>query len=249
MPTYAAILVAAGQSARFGDPFYKKPFAMLNNRAVWLHSADRFLNHPGVEQVIVVIAEEDDEEFDRRFGANLAILGITSCHGGATRAQSVDAGLRHVRDDVDFVAIHDAARPCLTDRMLTEVFEAAQAHGAAILAHRVTSTLKRERVEGETVFVKETAPRDGLWEAQTPQVFARELITAAHAQPDAPDATDDAQLVERLGKPVALVEGSPLNIKITTKADLKLAEQVLRALPKPKPEGGRNPFADDDLFR
>ncbi len=249
MVSYAAILVAAGQSARFGDPFYKKPFAMLENRAVWLHSADRFLNHPGVEQVIVVIANDDDEEFHRRFGANLTILGITACHGGATRAQSVAAGLRQVRQDIDYVAIHDAARPCLTDRMLTEVFEAAETHGAAILAHRVTSTLKRERIDGESVFIADTAPRDGLWEAQTPQVFARETILAAHQQPDADDATDDAQLVERLGKPVALVEGSPLNIKITTKADLKLAEQIIRSIPKPKPEGGRNPFADDDLFR
>jgi 2-C-methyl-D-erythritol 4-phosphate cytidylyltransferase len=88
-----------------------------------------------------------------------------------------------------------------------------------------------------------------LWEAQTPQIFRRELLTKAYAARGSAKATDDAQLVERLGQPVALVEGSPLNIKITTKEDLRLAEQILKVLPKPKPEGFTHPFAGDDLWR
>ena len=91
----------------------------------------------------------------------------------------------------------------------------------------------------------ETIPRDGLWEAQTPQVFRRQLIMDAHARRDDFPATDDAQLVERVGYPVTVVAGSPINIKITTKEDLRLAEHAMKALPKPKLFGAGHPFADD----
>ena len=116
--------------------------------------------------------------------------------------------------------------------------------GAAILATPVASTLKR--AEGKKIV--ETVARDSLWQAQTPQVFSRELIARAYASASS-TSTDDAQLVEQLGEPVALVEGKPTNLKITTKADLKLAEMILKARPRPKPEGVSHPFADDDLWR
>lgn len=250
MASIAAILVAAGKSTRFADPFSKKPFVTLENRAVWLHAADRFLNHSRVKQTIVVIAPEDEEEFQRRFGPNVAVLGIDVCQGGETRAESVAAGLRAVRPEIDLVAIHDAARPCVTSAMLDTVFEAADRRGAAVLACRVTSTLKREQTTGGDPVIGATVPREGLWEAQTPQVFRRDLILRAYQQAGAESATDDSQLVEGLGHPVALVQGSPLNIKLTTQADRKLAEQILRAISPVKPPGVRRPFADDDdLFR
>lgn len=256
MGSIAAILVAAGKSTRFADPFSKKPFVTLENRAVWLHSADRFLNHSRVKQTIIVIAPEDEEEFQRRFGPNVMVLGIDVCLGGETRADSVAAGLRAVQPEIDLVAIHDAARPCVTSALLDSVFESADRHGAAVLGCRVTSTLKRqqpgggEQPESGDPMIETTVPRDGLWEAQTPQVFRRELILRAYQQAGAEAATDDSQLVERLGHPVALVQGSPLNIKLTTQADRKLAEQILRAVSPVKPPGVRRPFADDDdMFR
>jgi len=250
MATFAVILPAAGRSSRFRDQHYKKPFAPLAGRAVWLHSAERFLNRPDVKQVIVVVAAEDREEFGRKFGANLAILGVEVCAGGAERADSIQNALARVKEDVDFIAVHDAARPCLADKWIDQVFAAAQQTGAAILAVPVSATLKQAAKDvKQGKVIAETVNRAGLWEAQTPQVFRRDLLTKAYAARAGASPTDDSQLVERLGAAVALVEGSPMNIKITTKEDLRLAEQILKVLPKPKPEGMSHPFADDDLWR
>lgn len=246
MASYAVILPAAGASRRFHDKAYKKPFAPLGGRAVWLHSAERFVNRAEVKQVIVVISSADRDLFQQRFGANVAILGIDVIDGGSERSDSVRKALERVGEDVDFVAIHDAARPCLIDPWIDDVFAAAQRDGAAILATQVASTLKRTDASKRIV---ETVNREGLWEAQTPQVFRRELIVEAYAKHGKEAATDDAQLVERLGHQVTVVPCSPLNLKITARDDLKLAEQVIKVLPKPKLEGFQNPFAGDDLWR
>jgi 2-C-methyl-D-erythritol 4-phosphate cytidylyltransferase len=245
MPKYSVILPAAGRSARFKDKHYKKPFVPLDNRAVWLHSAEKFLNRDDVIQLIVVIAAEDRETFQMRFSANVMILGIDVVEGGAERADSIETALAHVKPEADFVAVHDAARPCFVDEWITKIFEAAEKSGAAIPAIPVSATLKK--VSGGAV--GETVPRESLWEAQTPQVFRREILLDAYAKRDGFTATDDAQLVERIGQTVSIVEGSPLNIKITTKADLKLAQQILKVLPKPKLHGSGHPFADDDMWR
>lgn len=246
MSKFAVILPAAGDSRRFNDPFYKKPFANLGGRAVWLHSAERFLSRPDCTQFIVVIGGEDREEFHRRFGANIAVLGVDVCEGGAERADSVERGLEKLKEDVDFVAVHDAVRPCIVDDWIDRVFEAAVKHDAAILASPVSATLKR--VDKKNV-ITETASREGLWEGQTPQVFRRTLLEEAYAKRGDFAATDDAQLVERIGGKVHVVSGSPLNVKITTKGDLKLAEQILKVLPKPKLDIAKHPFGDDDLWR
>lgn len=244
MAQFAVILPAAGESSRYKDNHYKKPFAPLDGRAVWLHSAERFLNRNDVKQVIVVIAEEDEEYFSMKFGANLAILGIEAVKGGDTRADSVKNALGKVSDDVDFVAVHDAARPVFTDAWVDDVFAAAEKTGAAILATPVTSTLKRVANKA----IVETVERKDLWQAQTPQVFRRQLLLDAHAQADASTATDDAELVQRLGHVVTIVPGSALNMKITTREDLKLAGYALKALPKPKlGSGPGNPL--DDMWR
>ena len=89
MPTFTVILPAAGRSRRFHDKHYKKPFAPLAGKAVWLHSAERFLGRDDVKQLIVVVADEDREEFDRKFGANLTIMGIQVCSGGVERTDSI----------------------------------------------------------------------------------------------------------------------------------------------------------------
>lgn len=245
MGKFAVILPAAGKSSRYHDKHYKKPFAPLSGRAVWLHSAEKFLARNDVKQVVVAIAEVDREEFNRKFGANLAILGVDVCPGGAERADSIQNALGRLNDEIDFVAVHDAARPCLADAWIDAVFAAAEKSGAALLALPVIATLKRADQQARAV---ETVDRTGLWEAQTPQVFGRKILEQAYANRGGEPATDDAQLVERLGQPVTLVKGSPLNVKITGKGDLRLAEQILKVLPKPK-TGGVNPFADDDLWR
>lgn len=246
MATFAVILPAAGKSSRFHDQYYKKPFAPLENRAVWLHAAERFLNRADVKQVLLVISPEDREMFFSKFGANVAILGVEVVIGGAERSDSVANAIAQVRDEVDFVAVHDAARPCLAEEWIDRVFSTAARTGAAMLAVPVAGTLKRV---GSDHVIKETVPRDQLWEAQTPQVFRRQLLIDAYARRGREPATDDAQLVERLGQPVTVVQGSSINLKITTKDDLRLAAHALKAVPKPKLLGPAHPFADDNLWR
>jgi 2-C-methyl-D-erythritol 4-phosphate cytidylyltransferase len=240
----AVILPAAGASSRYRDANYKKPFAPLAGRAVWLHSAEKFLAREDVGQVILVIAPEDREAFQQKFSANAAILGIDVVDGGAERYDSVTRALTRVKPELELICIHDAARPCLADEWITRVFEAAERTGAAILGVPVTNTLKRV---GANQQIGETVSREGLWEAQTPQVFRRQLLLDAYAQRGDFKATDDAQLVERLGRPVTIVQGSPINLKITTREDLRLAEKLLDALPKPKLPGFSHPF--DERFR
>ena len=246
MPTFGVILAAAGQSSRFQDTNYKKPFAPLAGRPVWLHSAEKFVDRPDVRQVVVVVAPEDRASFVEKFGANLAFMGISLAEGGPHRAESVRRGLEKLDAGIDMVAIHDAARPCIAQAWIDRVFAAGVKTGAAILAIPVAGTLKRV---GPGDVITETVDRTGLWEAQTPQVFARELLTRAFAAKHDPDHTDEAQLVEALGHRVTVVPGSPINLKITSREDLKLAEQALKALPTPKLGGPAHPFAGDDIWR
>ena len=242
------ILVAAGKSSRFADANYKKPFAPLAGRPVWLHAAEKFTDRDDVKQVVVVIAPEDREAFVEKFGASLAFMGITLAEGGAHRAESVRRGLEKLSPDVDLVAIHDAARPCIASVWIDRVFEAGARTGAAILAIPVVGTLKRV---GADALITETVDRTGLWEAQTPQVFSRDVLTRAFAAAIAAGSqpTDEAQLVEAIGQRVTVVPGSPLNLKITSREDLRLAELALKALPAARLAGPAHPFADDGMWR
>jgi 2-C-methyl-D-erythritol 4-phosphate cytidylyltransferase len=144
------------------------------------------------------------------------------------------------------VAVHDAARPCLVEAWIDKVFAAAEKTGAAVLAIPVNGTLKRVASDHT---VAETVSREGLWEAQTPQVFRRQLLLDAYARRGSLAATDDAMLVEQLGHPVAVVPGSPMNLKITSKEDLRLASAMLKALPKPQIFGPAHPFEEGDMWR
>jgi 2-C-methyl-D-erythritol 4-phosphate cytidylyltransferase len=247
MGQFAVILPAAGRSSRFGDPKQKKIFAELEGRAVWLRAIEPFVNRDDVSQTIVVIAPEDRELFERRFRASVAFMNIRVIDGGAERSDSVARALEVVDSSCEFVAVHDAARPCLTADLIDAVFAAAREHGAALPAIPVADTVKRV---GTDRFTTETLPRGGLYLAQTPQVFRLELLLRAYANRArlGPGVTDDTQLVEALGHPCAVVEGSPLNLKITTHADLRLASAVLQALPKPKREGPAHPFADEQAM-
>lgn len=242
----AVILAAAGGSTRFKDPNYKKQFAILNGKAVWLHSAEKFLNRDDVKQLIVVVSPEDRADFASKFGANLAVMGIDLVTGGQHRCESIQNALAKVQDGIDLICVHDAARPCLADTWLDEVLKTAAKTGAAILATEVTSTVKRSK-DGRTI--DETVPREHLYLAQTPQVFSRAILTKAYAARGNFLPTDEAQLVERSGQRVSLVAGSALNIKITTKSDLSFAAACLKALPTPRFDAPLHPFADDNLWR
>ncbi|MCC6509404.1 MAG: 2-C-methyl-D-erythritol 4-phosphate cytidylyltransferase [Pirellulaceae bacterium] len=234
MSKFSVILAAAGRSQRFGNQYNKKVFTLLANRPMWMYSAEAFSKRDDVGQIILVIAAEDRELFADKFAANAAMLGIQVVTGGSERADSVLSGLKAVREDLPYVAIHDAARPCLAAPWIDDVFQAAQETGAAILAAPIHATVKRVDQRSN---ITETIPRAGLWMAQTPQVFRTELLRSAYAaHPSPSSATDEASIVEHSGHPVKVVPCSLLNIKVTTKEDLKVAELAMKVLPK------RNPF-------
>ncbi len=243
MSRFAVILPAAGQSSRFQDR-EKKVFANLDGRAVWLRSAELFVTRDDVLQTIIVVAPDDQETFRRRYGANLAFMNVEIANGGRERFESVANALALVKPEAEFVAIHDAARPCLTAALIDGVFAEAIKTGAAMLAVPIGDTIKRADDKNK---VKETVPRQGLWLAQTPQVFRRDWLTAAYADRAkyGKQITDDAQLVEAAGHAVHLVPGSSTNVKITAKEDLYLADAVLKSRPKPKVKGPIHPFEDE----
>jgi 2-C-methyl-D-erythritol 4-phosphate cytidylyltransferase len=247
MGPFAVIFPAAGKSSRFGDPKQKKIYAELDGRALWLRAVEPFLNRDDVGQMILAIAPEDRELFERRYRANVAFMNIQVIEGGAERSETIARALESVDTRCEFVAIHDAARPCLGAALIDAVFAAAREHGAALPAIPVAETIKRV---SEDRFTNETVPREGLYLAPTPQVFRRELLFKAYAQRARAGArvTDDCQLVEATGHRCAVVEGSRLNIKITTREDLKLAAGILPLLEKPKREGSSHPYSDEQAI-
>jgi 2-C-methyl-D-erythritol 4-phosphate cytidylyltransferase len=247
MAMFAVLLPAAGRSSRFRDK-EKKPFATLDGRAVWLRTAELFVNRPDVAQVLLIVAPDDLETFKLRYTANIAFMNVKLVSGGRERFESVANALAAVGPDVEHVAVHDAVRPCVTTELIDAVFTAAREHGAALLATRVTETVKRV---GDKLRVEATVPRQGLWLAQTPQVFRRDWLAEAYARrAELGNAiTDDAQLVEAAGHPVHVVAGSPTNIKITTKDDLALADAILKGRPKPKAERPIHPFAEEEMWK
>lgn len=230
MSKLAVILAAAGQSSRFGDSQRKKPFVDLKGRPVWVRALEPFNQHTDTAQALVVVSPEDLDWFQEKFRPNLAFMNVEVVAGGAQRADSVQNALARVRADIEYIAVHDAARPLLSKMWVDAVFKAAQKSGAAIPAVPVAATLKR----GRNQQIQETVSRENLWEAQTPQIFARQLLLEAYAKRDGFVATDEAQLVERIGYAVSLVQCSPLNLKITTQEDLKMASQLVDAVPSEK---------------
>src|SRR6516165_249410 len=132
MSRFAVILPAAGKSSRFRDR-EKKPFATLDGRAVWLRCAELFITRDDVCQCLIVVAPEDQETFRRRYGANLAFMNVQIAEGGPERFESVANALAKVKPEAEFVAIHDAARPCVTAELIDTVFTSAAKTGAAML--------------------------------------------------------------------------------------------------------------------
>jgi 2-C-methyl-D-erythritol 4-phosphate cytidylyltransferase len=165
-------------------------------------------------------------------------MGVSITLGGKERFESVRNALAHVKEEADMVCVHDAVRPCVSPLWIDAVFKEAQKTGAAILAYPVHGTLKKV---SDAMVIDETVSRSGLWQAQTPQVFRKDVLIKAY-QGKIEGVTDDAQLVEAIGHPVSVVMGDPRNIKVTTPADLALAAAVIDTLPKPKPKASGNPF-------
>jgi 2-C-methyl-D-erythritol 4-phosphate cytidylyltransferase len=222
-----AIIVAAGEGRRVGAGI-GKVYLPIGGRALLLRTLDQFFRTKRVDNVIVVIAKQDLTrcksllENDSRARRQTWILQS----GGSSRQKSVARGLEKVSSDCDVVVIHDGARPFVSSDLIDRAIEEASARKAVVVGVPVRDTIK---VVSEDRQVVSTPERNGLWEIQTPQAFDRSLILEAHraAQRNDQEATDDASLVERLGKTVYLIEGERTNIKITLPEDLLFAEALL----------------------
>lgn len=238
MSKFAVIIPGAGQGERFGDS-QNKIFAKLDGRPLFIRTLEHFVNRDDVCQTILVLSGRDLETVKSKYGPNVAFMGVKVVEGGPTRCESVASGLKALADEAEYVAVHDAVRPCTTESMIDDVFAEAVKSGAAILACPIHGTLKRVS-EGGTI--DETVPRAQLYEAQTPQVFKRDVILEAYAKvPDGDDVeiTDDAQMVELSGHPVSVVTSDPSNLKITSKADITMGNAVLKARPTRQVKKGR----------
>ncbi len=229
MASFAVIIPAAGKGERFGGR-EKKTFAKLAGKPLFLQTIQLFINREDVCQTLLAVAPEDMNDMKTRYAANLGFMGVKLVEGGARRCETVARALDDVTNKADFVAIHDAARPCTAESTIDAVFAAAKKYGAAIPATPVTSTLKRVN---KSDLIEETVSREGLYLAQTPQVFRRDWLIEAYQKLDEldEDITDDAQLVVRAGHPVFIVRSDATNIKITTKGDVMLAQAILKSRP------------------
>lgn len=230
-----ALVPAAGSGQRFGADIPKQ-YLRVAGKPLIEHALDALLSHDAIEGVVVALSVDDPH-----WPGWTKLLGkpVLTCIGGGERADSVLAALRALPAGVAIdaiVLVHDAARPNLHADDISRLHAAARVHAdGAILAAPVRDTLKRADADTNIAM---TEPRDGIWRALTPQAFRRNLLLRAleTARADGVVVTDDAQAVERLGLHPRLVEGREDNLKVTTPADLALAEFLLnRHFPRKDP--------------
>jgi 2-C-methyl-D-erythritol 4-phosphate cytidylyltransferase len=220
------VVPAAGRGSRFGGAIPKQ-YLSLYGRSVLQHTLERLLSHAAVSGAVVALAADDPHWPGWR---NLHGKPVLTCIGGDARADSVLAGLQALPDTVrerDWVLVHDAARPCLRHDDLQRLLDHGCVHAVgAILAAPLRDTLKRADARGE---IEASEPRERLWRALTPQLFRRATLERAleAALATGSIVTDEAMAIERIGLKPMLVEGAEDNLKITTAADLALAEFVL----------------------
>ena len=215
-----AIIAAAGRGQRFGEG--DKLFAPLAGRPLIAQTLMAFEVCQAVNTVVLVLAEENLERGCRLVDAAGFDKVAVICPGGPRRQDSVRLGLEAL-PECRWVVVHDGARPLLTAALIEAGLAAAAETGAAIAAVPLADTLKEVTDDG---LVTKTLDRRNLWTAQTPQVFGYALLREAHRRTQG-EVTDDAALVEALGKRVKVFPGSPRNLKVTTTADLAVAQALV----------------------
>lgn len=225
------ILTAAGESRRL-QLGQRKPYLDLGGRAVLLRSLDAFAELEFVHEIVIVVNEKDRKEVLEKWGDELSVRKVSNViGGGAERQDSVRCGAEALSDKCEWLAIHDGVRPFIRANAIEATIRGAMVTGAAILATPMKETVKQvtgsSPLQGSPM-IAATIPRADLWCAQTPQVFPRlqYLDISRRAATEGWEVTDDAQLFEKAGLPVALIEGTYDNIKITTEADYRLAQSM-----------------------
>ncbi|MBP7216385.1 MAG: 2-C-methyl-D-erythritol 4-phosphate cytidylyltransferase [Candidatus Omnitrophica bacterium] len=232
MTQVTAIVLAAGQGKRFRSTI-PKPLVKVCSQPIIIFSLKILSQHPSVKGVIVVVNPENKKGILAAI-QKYHIKKITKVvEGGLLRQDSVYNALQCLPQETDVVLIHDGARPFLQKAWVTNVIQLAAQQGAAIVGMPVKATIKKvaQRATRQTAsrfLVQKTLDRSQLWEIQTPQAFKKDIIVKAYARYGNISVTDDAALVERMGKRVHVIESSYSNIKITTPEDLILAEAIVR---------------------
>jgi len=244
------IITAAGRSDRFGPT--SKLDQEIGGRALVMRTVELFTKRQEVRAIVVAGPPDNFDEFKAKYGPPLGFHGATLVPGSPNaRWETVKLALEAIPAECTHVAVHDAARPAVGEKLLNRLFEAARKLPAVVPAVRITATVKRLAAESidvadneddaladailgdagrtsiEANAILETVDRSGLAEIQTPQIFEIGLLRRAYAQDDLSNATDDASLVERLGETVYTVAGETTNIKVTTPDDIRLLRAIL----------------------
>jgi 2-C-methyl-D-erythritol 4-phosphate cytidylyltransferase len=231
MTKIAAILPAAGLGTRMGAETPKQ-FLELDGAPILVHSLRKIASCDLITDIIVATRAEEVRRLDERLRAEKFRQTLRVVKGGDTRQESVAAALKHVAEGTEIVLVHDAVRPFVTREQIARVIEEARNCGAAILGIPAMDTVKevkRASLPEDVALITMTIPRERVVLAQTPQAFSTTILKEAfaRAEADGVNASDEAGLVERLGKEVHVILGSERNIKITKPADMELANFYL----------------------
>lgn len=218
------ILLAGGIGSRMGSKTPKQ-YLELCDKPIALHSFETFLEISEIEEIVVVCTEEFRELFKTSHQNKI----VSFANPGERRQDSVWSGMQAIKSSSNIICVHDAARPFIDRQTILSVIESGAQHGAATVGVPAKSTIKVCNPNG---FVKETLDRSTLWEIQTPQVVRRDWLEQGFAfvNERGLSVTDDVSIIELIGKPVKVVEGSYDNIKITTPEDLRIAEALSYAI-------------------
>ena len=241
MLTVGVIIPAAGNSERFGKK--DKLAEDLGGRSLLLRTVEFFTKREEVKEIVVVAPPATLDEFTQKFGPALSFHGVVIVAGSTVeRWESVKFAIQSISDDVDRIAVHDAARPALSNLLFERLLLASSTFHAVAAAMPISGTVKRvasnstmigdEDAIADSILggstqatvsahpVEETICRDRLWELQTPQIFEPSLLRRAYEQENLEGVTDDAEVIEKFGEPIHLIEGDSRNIKVTTPDDL-----------------------------
>ena len=224
-----AVVPAAGLGTRMGGNTPKQ-YLTIGNLPLLVYSLQIFQELEEIGEVILSVPAADREYCWRKIVQPFGLEKVTKVvAGGARRQDSVRNGLAAISDRPDGVLVHDGVRPFIDQVMVRKVIDCAGKTGAAVVAMPIHDTVKRVDPSG---IIQETLKREELWQIQTPQVFRYDWLVEAHqqAQEHQWDVTDDAALIERMGYPVSVVEGSCFNIKVTKPDDLVFGKAILETI-------------------
>lgn len=219
----------------------------VGGKALIVRTTEAFVDIEQIDQIIIVVSKKHTEKYMKLISDAGHIDKVNFIIGGKSRSESVYNGLLETDKNAEIVLIHDAARPLVTKKLITDCIEAAQSHGACCAAVPLFDTLKKADAKG---FVKKTIKREGLYRVQTPQAFKFKDIKRLHskAATRALNVTDDAQIAEYFGYHVFIVESDETNIKVTTQADLVIANAILSSRDDAGTENSFSTTEHSELF-